>query len=96
MLPNVSPIIIVEGGIRISYAIIMGATLTFLGLGASPPAPAWGLMIYEAKNFLYMSPWALVFPSLALSMMIVFFNLFGDGLRDLLDPRTRFSALIVE
>ena len=96
LLPNVWPTIIVEGGIRISYAIIMGATLSFLGLGASPPAPAWGLMIYEAKNFLYMSPWALVFPSLALSMMIVFFNLFGDGLRDLLDPRTRVSALLVE
>ena len=96
MLPNVWPTIIVEGGIRISYAIIMGATLSFLGLGASPPAPAWGLMIYEAKNFLYMSPWPLVFPSLALSMMIVFFNLFGDGLRDLLDPRTRVSALLVE
>ena len=96
MLPNVWPTIIVEGGIRISYAIIMGATLSFLGLGASPPAPAWGLMIYEGKNFLYMSPWALVFPSLALSMMIVFFNLFGDGLRDLLDPRTRVSALLVE
>ena len=94
ILPNVWSTIIVEGGIRISYAIIMGSTLSFLGLGASPPAPAWGLMIYEAKNFLYMSPWALVFPSLALSLMIVLFNLFGDGLRDLLDPRSRTAAML--
>ena len=93
MLPNVWPVIIVEGGIRISYAIIMGATLSFLGLGASPPAPAWGLMIYEAKGFLYLAPWGLLFPSLALSMTIVIFNLFGDGLRDLLDPMERTSLL---
>jgi peptide/nickel transport system permease protein len=94
ILPNVWPTIIVEGGIRISYAIIMGATLSFLGLGASPPAPAWGLMIYEAKNFLYLSPLSLVFPSLALSFMIVSFNLFGDGLRDILDPQTRRAPLL--
>ena len=94
ILPNVWPTIIVEGGIRISYAIIMGATLSFLGLGASPPAPAWGLMIYEAKNYLYSSPWPLVFPSIALSFMIVSFNLFGDGLRDILDPRTPRATLL--
>jgi len=94
ILPNVWPTILVEGGIRISYAIIMGATLSFLGLGASPPAPAWGLMIYEAKSFLYMSPSLLVIPSLALSLMIVSFNLFGDGLRDILDPRTRRATLL--
>jgi len=93
ILPNVWPTIIVEGGIRISYAIIMGATLSFLGLGATPPAPAWGLMIYEAKGFIYTSPWALLFPSLAVSFMIVSFNLFGDSLRDLLDPRARRTAL---
>jgi peptide/nickel transport system permease protein len=95
MLPNVWPTIIVEAGIRISWAIIMGATLSFLGLGASPPAPAWGLMIYEAKSYLYMSPWVLVFPSLALSLMIVSFNLLGDGLRDILDPVSR-KALLLE
>ena len=94
ILPNVWPTIIVEGGIRISYAIIMGATLSFLGLGASPPSPAWGLMIYEAKNFLYLAPWSLIFPSIALSFMIVSFNLFGDGLRDILDPRTRRATLL--
>jgi peptide/nickel transport system permease protein len=84
----------VEGGIRISYAIIMGATLSFLGLGASPPAPAWGLMIYESKNYLYSSPWPLIFPSVALSFMIVSFNVLGDGLRDILDPRTRRASLL--
>ncbi len=94
ILPNVWPTIIVEGGIRISYAIIMGATLSFLGLGASPPAPAWGLMIYESKNFLYSSPWPLIFPSVALSFMIVSFNILGDGLRDILDPRTRRASLL--
>jgi peptide/nickel transport system permease protein len=94
ILPNILPTIIVEGGIRISYAIIMGATLSFLGLGASPPAPAWGLMIYESKTFLYLSPWGLIFPSIALSSGIVIFNLFGDGLRDILDPMTRRTGII--
>lgn len=94
ILPNIWSTIIVEGGIRISYAIIMGSTLAFLGLGASPPAPAWGLMIYEAKAYLYLSPWSLIFPSLALSLMIVSFNCFGDGLRDILDPRSRRSILV--
>jgi peptide/nickel transport system permease protein len=94
ILPNVWPTILVEGGIRISYAIIMGATLSFLGLGASPPAPAWGLMIYESKNYLYSSPWPLIFPSVALSFMIVSFNVLGDGLRDILDPRTRRASLL--
>ncbi len=93
ILPNVWPTIIVEGGIRISYAIIMGATLSFLGLGAQPPSPAWGLMIYEAKNFIYLSPWPLIFPSIALSLMIIAFNLFGDGLRDILDPQSRRATL---
>jgi len=94
MLPNVWPTIIVEAGIRISYAIIMGASLSYLGLGASPPAPAWGLMIYEAKSYLYMSPWPMVFPCVALSLVIVAFNLLGDGLRDILDPMSKRALLI--
>ncbi|WP_182422115.1 ABC transporter permease [Aureimonas sp. ME7] len=88
MLPNVAAPIVVEMTIRVSFAVMLFATLSFLGLGAQPPAPDWGLMVSEARQFLHRSPWILVWPSAAIAITAIGFNLLGDGLRDALNPRT--------
>lgn len=88
MLPNVIAPIIVEMTIRISFAVMLFATLSFLGLGAQPPAPEWGLMVAEARRFMHLSPWMIVWPSLAIAIVAIGFNLLGDALRDALNPRT--------
>lgn len=88
MLPNVIAPIIVEMTIRISFAVMLFATLSFLGLGAQPPAPEWGLMVAEARRFMHLSPWMIVWPSLAIAIVAIGFNLIGDALRDALNPRT--------
>jgi peptide/nickel transport system permease protein len=88
MLPNVVAPIVVEMTIRVSFAVMLFATLSFLGLGAQPPAPEWGLMVAEARKFMHLSAWMIVWPSLAIAMVAVGFNLLGDGLRDALNPRT--------
>jgi len=63
--------------------------LSYLGLGAQPPAPSWGNMLQEAKNQLSRAPWLAIFPGVAISLVVFASNLFGDGLRDYLDPRLR-------
>jgi peptide/nickel transport system permease protein len=88
MLPNVIAPVIVEMTIRISFAIMLFATLSFLGLGAQPPAPEWGLMVAEARRFMHLSAWMILWPSLAIATVAIGFNLLGDGLRDALNPRT--------
>ncbi|AYG69341.1 MULTISPECIES: ABC transporter permease [unclassified Rhizobium] len=88
MLPNVVAPIIVETTIRISFAVMLFATLSFLGLGAQPPATEWGLMISEARQYMHISAGILIWPSLAIAIVAVGFNLLGDGLRDALNPRT--------
>lgn len=88
MLPNVIAPIIVETTIRISFAVMLFATLSFLGLGAQPPATEWGLMISEARQYMHISAGILIWPSLAIAIVAVGFNLLGDGLRDALNPRT--------
>ena len=88
MLPNVAAPVIVEATIRIAFAVMLFATLSFLGLGAQPPAPEWGLMAAEARKFMHLSPWMIVWPSAAVALVAVGFNLLGDGLRDALNPRT--------
>ncbi len=88
MLPNVVAPIIVETTIRVAFAVMLFATLSFLGLGAQPPAPEWGLMVAEARKYLNQSPWMLLWPSLAIAWVAIGFNLLGDGLRDALNPRT--------
>jgi peptide/nickel transport system permease protein len=87
ILPNILPPIVVEGSIRIGFAILVGTSLSFLGLGVQPPNPDWGLMIAEARNHTHESIWFLVWPSIALAITVIGFNLFGDGARDLLDPQ---------
>jgi peptide/nickel transport system permease protein len=87
MLPNVLAPVIVEATIRVSFAVMLGATLSFLGLGAQPPASDWGLMIAEARNHMFRNPWLVVWPGFGISLIAIGFNLFGDGLRDALNPR---------
>ena len=88
ILPNVTAPIVVEGSIRVGYAIIIGASLSFLGLGAGPPHPSWGYMVSQARLYMYSSPWYILWPAFALVATIMSMNLLGDGLRDVLDPRT--------
>jgi peptide/nickel transport system permease protein len=87
LLPNVSGPIIVEGSIRVGYAILVGTSLSFLGIGTQPPAADWGFMIATARLYIFQTPWFLLWPSIALSLTILSMNLIGDGLRDVLDPR---------
>jgi len=85
--PNVLAPVIVESSIRVAFAIMIGATLGFLGLGAQPPTPEWGLMVSEARGFMFRNSWMVVAPGAAIALVAVAFNLLGDGLRDLLNPR---------
>lgn len=88
MLPNVIAPIVVEMTIRVAFAVMLFATLSFLGLGAQPPASEWGLMVAESRRFMHLSPWMILWPSLAVALVAIGFNLLGDGLRDALNPRT--------
>jgi len=89
VLPNALGPIVVEATIRVSFAIMIGATLGFLGLGAQPPSTEWGLLVAEARQFMFRSPWCVALPGVAIAMAALGFNLFGDALRDILDPRSR-------
>jgi len=88
MLPNVVAPVVVEMTIRVAFAVMLFATLSFLGLGAQPPASEWGLMVAEARRFMHLSPWMILWPSLAVALVAIGFNLLGDGLRDALNPRS--------
>ena len=88
MLPNVIAPIVVEMTIRVAFAVMLFATLSFLGLGAQPPAPEWGLMVAESRRFMHLSAWMILWPSVSIAMVAIGFNLLGDGLRDVLNPRT--------
>lgn len=87
MLPNIISPIIVEATIRVAFAIMLFATLSFLGLGTQPPEPEWGLMVSEARSYFFQAPWAMLMPGLAIALVAIGFNLLGDGLRDALNPR---------
>ena len=89
LLPNVFPVIMVQASVSISYAILIEASLGFMGLGIQPPTPSWGSMISEGRTYLELAPWQSVFPGLAIMAAIMAFNLTGDGLRDALDPMLR-------
>jgi peptide/nickel transport system permease protein len=88
MVPNVVAPIVVEMTIRVSFAVMVFATLSFLGLGAQPPSEEWGLMISDARRYMHQSHWMLVWPCLAIAVVAIGFNLLGDGLRDALNPRS--------
>ena len=87
VLPNAIGPIVVEATIRVAFAIMIGATLGFLGLGAQPPSTEWGLMVAEARQFMFRNAWTVIVPGVAIAMAAMGFNLFGDALRDSLDPR---------
>lgn len=87
ILPNIFAPILVQATLAIAAAIIAEASLSFLGLGEQPPSPSWGSMLNTAKNFLAPAPWMALWPGLAIFALVLSFNLFGDGLRDALDPR---------
>jgi peptide/nickel transport system permease protein len=86
ILPNAWPPIIVECGLRVTFAILLGSSLSFLGLGPQPPSSEWGLMIAQSREFLTQAPWTGLAPGLCLCVLLVSVNLVGDGLREVLDP----------
>lgn len=87
VLPNCLAPAIVAVTLGMASAILLEAALSFIGLGAQPPTPSWGSMISDGRDFLRTAPWISVFPGLAIGVVVLGFNLFGDGLRDAMDPR---------
>ena len=89
VLPNIAAPLLVQATLGIATAELEAAGLSYLGLGARPPAPEWGAMLNDARDYWISAPWALVFPGLAITSLVLGFNLLGDGLRDALDPADR-------
>jgi peptide/nickel transport system permease protein len=89
VLPNVSSPFVVQGTIAFSQAILIEASLSYLGLSAQPPMPSWGNMLNEGRTYLETAPWISVFPGFAIMASVLAFNLIGDGLRDILDPNAQ-------
>jgi len=89
ILPNCLDPILVLISLQFGYAVLNEAALSFLGIGAQPPSPSWGLLLARGRRFLFEAPWYSVFPGLAILLLVCTANLIGDGLRDLADPRTR-------
>jgi peptide/nickel transport system permease protein len=89
ILPNIMPALLVQATLSIAAAIIAEAALSFLGLGQQPPTPSWGSMLNAGQRFLTQAPWMALWPGLAIFLVVLSFNLVGDGLRDALDPRSR-------
>jgi peptide/nickel transport system permease protein len=89
VLPNLLSLLIVQTSIALSWAVLTEASLSFLGLSAQPPAPSWGAMLNEGRQNLELAPHLAIFPGLAIMLAVLGFNLLGDGLRDVLDPRLR-------
>lgn len=89
ILPNAMTPIIVQGTLAIATAIIEAAALGFLGLGAQPPQPEWGKMLADARSYFITAPWTMIFPGLSIMLVVLGFNLMGDGLRDAFDPKMK-------
>ncbi|WP_026576823.1 ABC transporter permease [Bacillus sp. UNC438CL73TsuS30] len=89
IFPNILSPIIVQGTLRLATAILSAAGLSFLGLGAQPPSPEWGTMLSNGRDFIFSAPFMALFPGLAISILVMGFNIFGDGLRDAFDPRMK-------
>ena len=87
VMPNVTAPLIVQATLAIAAAVIAEASLSFLGLGQQPPEPGWGSMLNTAKNYVDQAPWMAIWPGLSIFLLVLSFNLLGDGLRDALDPR---------
>jgi peptide/nickel transport system permease protein len=89
ILPNVLAPLIVQVSVSLAYAILIEASLSYLGLGTQPPAPSWGVMLNEGRTYLETAPWMSIFPGIAIMLAVLGFNLLGDGLREVLDPQLR-------
>jgi peptide/nickel transport system permease protein len=89
ILPNIANALVVVTTLEMAQAILLEATLSFLGLGVPPPAPSWGLMVAEGKEYMFFSPWVITIPGVALFTLVLAINLLGDGLRDLTAPENR-------
>lgn len=89
ILPNIVPVLIVTVSMQLPGTIMSTTTLSFLGVGSQPPSPDWGLMVSESINYISRGPWMCVFPGVALVYTVFGFNVMGEGLRDLLDPRMK-------
>ncbi len=87
VLPNAVAPLVVQATLAIASAVIAEASLSFLGLGQQPPAPSWGSMLNTAKNYVDNAPWMAIWPGASIFLLVLSFNLLGDGLRDALDPR---------
>jgi peptide/nickel transport system permease protein len=89
LLPNVLPTMVVVATLGVSSAVLAAAALSFMGLGAQPPAPEWGAMLSAGRDFFNRAPWIMLFPGLAIALTVLAFNLLGDAVREALDPRAR-------
>jgi len=89
LLPNVMPTMVVVATLGLSSAILAAAGLSFLGLGAQPPAPEWGAMLSAGRDFFNRAPWLMLYPGLAIAVVVLAFNLLGDAIREALDPHGR-------
>lgn len=89
ILPNIMPAVIVQATISLAFAILAEAGLSFLGLGTQPPDASWGLMIQASRDYLDRAPWTALVPGAAVALTVLGLNMFGDALRDALDPRSR-------
>ncbi|GAA2106206.1 hypothetical protein GCM10009841_25660 [Microlunatus panaciterrae] len=89
ILPNIAPVVGVQASIAFGIAILAEAALSYLGLSTPPPTPTWGRMLKDAQNYLFSNPLLALWPGLAIALAVLGFNLLGDGLRDLLDPKLR-------
>lgn len=89
ILPNITSPIIVQATLRIAVAILTASGLSFLGLGAQPPTPEWGAMLNDGRNYIMDHPHVALFPGLSIVFVVIAFNLLGDGLRDVLDPKMK-------
>jgi peptide/nickel transport system permease protein len=89
ILPNIAPQLFVVATIEAASAILLEAALSFLGLGVQPPVPSWGLMIAEAKNYMFFSFWLIAIPGTALAVLVLAINMVGDGIRDVAAPAGR-------
>lgn len=87
VLPNVLPMVVITGAMDIGTMMMEIAGLSFLGFGAQPPTPEWGLMLNEGRQYIQSAPWLMIFPGLAIFAVVSVFNMWGDALRDVLDPR---------